>query len=235
MTPARLLLVTSSALTGDVFVAFDADYAVSDADGETLIYAGGEGDDIQVGEVADTDDVDWEDLEDDANEAAEAAICEGLVVAADNALYAIDAAADELDRLLLHEDDSEWEAADDSDLDDPSGLWLTPGTNVLWTIDDDDAELWVLEDTLSGQVTLDSPPDGYQHDREDVIQLAWDEMRDADEYEYEGTESSGLGMDIGPDTTDDTDITVSTTGSAEYDWKVRVAPGEPWHSRWSEI
>jgi len=225
---------TGAALTGDVFVAFDADYAVSDADGETLIYAGGEGDDIQVGEVADTDDVDWEDLEDDANEAAEAAICEGLVVAADNALYAIDAAADELDRLLLHEDDSEWEAADDSDLDDPSGLWLTPGTNVLWTIDDDDAELWVLEDTLSGQVTLDSPPDGYQHDREDVIQLAWDEMRDADEYEYEGTESSGLGMDIGPDTTDDTDITVSTTGSAEYDWKVRVAPGEPWHSRWSD-
>ncbi len=226
---------TGAALTGDVvFVAFDADYADEDADGYTLIYAGGEGDDIQVGEVADTDDVDWEGLEDDANEAAEAAGCEGLVVAADNALYAIDADDDELDRLLLHEDDSEWEAADDSDLNDPRGLWLTPGTNVLWTIDDDDAELWVLEDTLSGQVTLDSPPDGYSHDREDVIQLAWDEMRDADEYEYEGTESSGLGIDIEPDTTDDTDITVSTSGSAEYDWKVRVAVGEPWHSRWSD-
>ncbi len=223
---------TDAALTGNVFVAFDADYAVGDADGETLIYAGGEGDDIQVGEVADTDDVDWDDLEDDANEAAEAAGSEGLVVAADNALYAIDADDDELDRLLLNEDDSEWEAADDSDLDDPSGLWLTPGTNVLWTIDDDDAELWVLEDTLSGQVTLDSPKNDYQSDLLTTIRIAWDEMRDADDYQYQLDETSGLGIDIDL-ITDDTDVNVAVVASSEYDWKVRVAVGEPWHSRWS--
>lgn len=237
---------TDADLDGNVFVAFDADFAVEDADGETLIYAADDADnDILVGEVADTDDVDWDPLEDDTNEVPVTGDFYGLVVSEDNALYAI---ADDADyestpaledvtgvvRLLLHEDDSLWEEQNDSDLDDPMGLWLTPGSNVLWTIDTDDAELWVLEDTLSGQVTLDSPADGYQHDREDVIQLAWDEMRDADEYEYSGTETTGLGMDIGPDITDDTDVRVETSGSSEYEWKVRVAPDEPWHSRWSD-
>jgi len=231
----------------DVFVAFDADYADEDADGYMFIYAASGWDDIQVGEVSDTDDVDWDDLEDDANEATEFASCEGLVVAEDNALYAIDdeTGVHELDRLLLHEDDSEWQSANDGPID-PFHLWITQGSdsNVLWTIDDCGIHegssppytpaIWVLEDTLSGQVTLDSPPDGYTHDREDIIQLAWDEMRGADEYEVSGTESSGLGMDIDEDEIDDTDIVVQTTGSAEYDWKVRVSPGEPWHSRWSD-
>jgi len=231
----------------DMSVAFDADYADEDVDGYTFIYAASGWNNIQVGEVSDTDDVDWDDLEDDANEAAEFASCEGLVVAEDNALYAIDdrSSALELDRLLLHEDDSEWQSADDGPTD-PFHLWITSGSdsNVLWTIDDCGAHegdpspytpaIWVLEDTLSGKVTLDSPPDRYTHDREDVIQLAWDEMRGADEYEVSGTESSGLGMDIDESEIDDTDIVVQTTGSAEYDWKVRVSPDEPWHSRWSD-
>ncbi len=137
-------------------------------------------------------------------------------------------------RLLLHESDSEWESASDGTLDDPMGLWLSLGSNVLWTIDGNDAELWVLEDTLSGAVTLDSPPDGSKLDRLEVVRIAWDELRGADDdYEYRLNETSGLGTDI-DGFTDDTDINVSVTGSSEYDWKVRVAPGEPWHSRWSD-
>ena len=164
------------------------------------------------------------------------------MVSEDNALYAI---ADDADyegtpdwedvtgvgRLLLHEDDSLWEEQDDDDLTNPRGLWVTPGTNVLWTIND--AELWVLEDTCAGQVTLDSPADGYQHDREDIIQLAWDEVRGADEYEYFAEEATGIAPDI-EGQTDDLDIVEETEGSSEYEWKVRVAPDEPWHSRWSD-
>jgi len=226
---------TSASLTGDVYVAFDADYADEDADGYMLIYAAGDGDAIQEGEVSDTDDVDWYDLDDDANSAPESADCQGLVVAEDNALYCIDAGADKLDRLLLHESDSEWESAG---VTDPFHLWITSGSNVLWTIDDDnyagDPGLYVLEDTLSGQVTLDSPPDGYQSDRLNVIQISWDELRGCDDtYDYELDEASGLATDI-VGTTDDTSVNVAVTASCEYDWKVRVAPENPWHSRWSD-
>ena len=238
-------------LTGDVFVAFDADYADEDADGYMLIYAGGVTNNIQVGEVTDPDDVAWDDLEDDADDASEAATSHGLVVAEDNALYVIDTVTNDLDRLLLHETNSEWESSPtETSLDDPEGLWLTPGSNVLWTIDtdtsgDDVYELWVLEDTLSGQVTLDSPKDGYQSDRLTTIRIAWDEMRGADEYQYKLNETSGLGNDIISET-DDTDVNVTVVASSEYDWKVRVAPREfeeddpevddsdTWHSRWSD-
>jgi len=231
-----------------VYVAFDPDYADEDSDGFGLIYACDDnGDNAILVAEADGDDTEWEALEDDTNDTPIVGNFDGLVVASDRALYAgydsvdydADGTADDwndsnsgLVRLLLDESNSLWENADG--LDDVDLLWLTPGSNVLWTIEGDNDALQVLEDTLSGQVTLDSPPDGYQHDREDVIQLAWDEMRGADEYEVSGTESSGLGMDIDEDEIDDTDIVVQTTGSTEYDWKVRVSPSEPWSSRWSD-
>ncbi len=226
-------------LDGAVFVAFDPDYADEDSDGFELIYAVDNADNaIQVGEE-DGDDTDWDVLEDDENELSVTGDFYGLQVSADRALYAIADDATAIGewteivgvvRLLLDESDSLWEYADD-ELTNPEGLWLTPGSNVLWTIDGD--ELWVLEDTLSGQVTLDSPKDGYQSDLLTTIHIAWDEMRDADDYEYKLDEISGLGLDEAG-TTDDTDVNVSVFASSEYDWKVRVAPGEPWHSRWSD-
>jgi hypothetical protein len=113
-------------------------------------------------------------------------------------------------------------------------LWLSSGSNVLWTINWDDAELWNLEDTLSGQVELSSPPNGYKHDREDQIRISWEELRGTDdEYEYKYT-------NVDPDytlsdTTDSTSILLVDLGdTSEYEWKVRTAPGNPWHSRWSD-
>jgi hypothetical protein len=146
-------------------------------------------------------------------------------------------------RLLLWESNNEWESEDDSDLTNPWRLLLSPGSNVLWTIDWDDAELWVLEDTLSGQVTLDSPSDGYKADREDQMRISWEEMRGIDEdYEYKWT-------NVDPDITDKdwTDGTsvllVLLNDSSEYDWKVRAAAQsheednsghDTWSSRWSD-
>ncbi|MBA7640680.1 hypothetical protein ES703_48351 [subsurface metagenome] len=141
-------------------------------------------------------------------------------------------------RLLLHESNSEWESADDTTLTNPDGLWLTPGTNVLWTIDDDgDAdgcgEMWVLEDTLSGQVTLSTPPDGYQSDREDQMRVSWEELRDAEEYEVKYYHLDTGDSDV-KDGVEDTDtLLTQLNDSSEYEWKVRVDVGEPWHSRWS--
>jgi len=241
---------TNAGLDGSVYVAFDPDYADEDSDGFSLIYAcDDEGDNAILVAEADADDTEWDALEDDTNDSGVVGYFYGLQVSADRALYAI---ADDADydgdvgdftgktgvvRLLLDESDSLWENATDSTLTSPRGLWLSTGSNVLWTIDGN--ELWVLEDTLSGQVTLDSPKDGAKLDREDVARISWKALRGADDdYEYRLNETSGLGMDIGttsdPLYTDATAINVEVDSSSEYDWKVRVAPGEPWHSRWSD-
>jgi len=148
-----------------------------------------------------------------ANETAPAT---GAVAGTDTGLY----------RLLLGEDDSIWETADDSELVLPAHAWLTSGSNVVWTIDDDDAEVWVISDTLSGQVTLDSPADGFRSDDEDSQLISWNALTGADEYEYD-CDSTG--------TTSSTSKNISGLASGtEYTWKARVAPGEPWSSRWSD-
>jgi hypothetical protein len=240
---------TDAPLDDAVHVAFDPDY--EDAEGD--IYAGDEDNDdaILIGEE-DGDDTDWDPLEDDTNEEAVIGDVHGLVVSGDRVVYAAmdfadyDANGDGdttdagdwdgiagLARLILDEDDSIWESATDGDLDDLDWLWLTAGSNVLWTFNGNATELWNLEDTLSGKVTLDSPADDTKLDHESRVTIIWDEMTGVDdEYEYE------LAPDLGTTITgqtDDTDVTITTLQSGtEYTWKVRVAPGEPWSSRWSD-
>jgi hypothetical protein len=184
------------------------------------------------------EDLDFEDLEDSTDSAANVNAAE-ILVSADNTLYVVDGTTNDggVYRLLLDETGNLWEFIGDTDMNDTSWhAWLTPGSNVLWTIDwgGSDAELWVIADTLTGQVMLDSPADGFRSDDESYIALAWNEMSGADEYEYcvettviAGTNKTG--------TTDDTDVAFNDlSDGAEYTWKVRVAPGEPWSSRWSD-
>jgi hypothetical protein len=126
----------------------------------------------------------------------------------------------------------------DADLIGPCGLWLTQGSNVLWTLDDEDAQLWALEDTLSGSPTLDAPPDGYKSDREDEMRVSWDEMRGIDEdyhVKYTNVEPDRTESEY----TDSTSILLTQlSDSSEYEWKVRAAPqsegNDTWSSRWSE-
>ena len=150
-------------------------------------------------------------------------------------------------RLLLHEDDSIWESAVETDITAPFGLWLTPGSNVLWTINAIEAEwdeynitidvgpeLWVFEDLLSGQVTLESPKDKEKLDREDIATLRWKALDDADEYGYEYNSTWTLTTKSG--TTDETWIGISGLSASDtYEWRVRVSPGEPFSSRWSDL
>jgi len=239
-----------SYLDGNVYVAFDAEYADEDADGETLIYACDDSDNkIQVGEE-DGVDTEWDPLEDETNKDNTSFVLGdfyGLVVSEDNALYAIAntciydsgdntgdwTATTGVARLLLHESNSLWEIEGATDLTDPVGLWLTPGSNVLWTVNDITLnELWVLEDTCSGAVTLSSPADGYRSEAEEDMRVAWKEVRDAEEYQVKYTHvDTGTANTVQPD---DTDVLLTELFStSEYDWKVRVAPAEPWHSRWS--
>jgi hypothetical protein len=131
-------------------------------------------------------------------------------------------------RLLLHESDNIWEFEGDSDLDNPDGLWLTKPTNVLWTIDDSDEELWVIEDTCSGKVTQISPADGTLLPATSEADLEWEAVNGAKKYDvkYDSTW-------LDPPTSKTTTTLTGLTAGTSYDWKVRVAVGQPWHSRWS--
>jgi hypothetical protein len=136
-------------------------------------------------------------------------------------------------RLLLHDWLNIWEFADDEVPPDvlttPVGLWYTPGTNILWTIDMNDDELWALEDTVSGKVSLLSPNDGTILPTTDSAALSWNAMTGAKKYE---------GYVLNTEDKYFSSVTTSTTVTGltpmtEYDWLVRVAPGSPFSSRWS--
>ncbi|GAI94541.1 unnamed protein product, partial [marine sediment metagenome] len=132
-------------------------------------------------------------------------------------------------RLLLHEDENVWETAAEvglvaPNLEAPSGLWLTPGTNLVWTVDSD-AELWVLEDTVCIPVTGVSVTDI----GEEEATLSWYAMTGADEYEYRW-ENEDEEIDFTDDTEADLEDLIHNT---EYTVRVRVAEGEPFTSRWS--
>jgi hypothetical protein len=211
--------------SGDVWVAFDALFADNG-----LIYFAATGD-ADVG-VAEFDDVDGtaEALEDDntdtSNDGAGYAgifVSPGAMATGGNALYAIcQGDPGHLLRLLLHEDDNVWESASDADLYYPGGLWGTTGSNILWTIDDDDAELWALEDTLAGMVT-GVAVSGETMSSADV---EWNAMTGADLYE--------VVYDSSVVDEEDTSVTLSgLSDNTEYEVAVRVHPGEPWSSRWS--
>ncbi|MFC1865532.1 hypothetical protein ACFLYB_02315 [Chloroflexota bacterium] len=225
--------VSAIAGGGDIYVAFDADFNVEGADGEGLIYFVGSDDDYDVG-VAEIDDVDGsaEALLDDTNEDAITDVHDtdgfvgihvspGAMADGGNALYAI-CETGYTYRLLLHEEDSVWEVAQDDDLSVPRGLWGTTGSNILWTIDDDGAELWALEDTVAGMVT------GVSVSGETIstATVDWNEMTGADEYQL-AYDSSSVYSDEPP-------VTLSgLSDNTEYDAAVRVAEGHPFTSRWS--
>jgi len=239
--------------TGNVFVAFDADFAEEDADGELLIYAA-EGvaavaeENVQVGEVDDTD-VDWDDLEDDVADATYAPDCTGLIVAPDNTLYAVDSAAgaETVARLLLHEDDSAWEAAATTvlDLAGANRIWLTTGSNFLWSVATPAAagdELYVFEDTLTGSPVQAAPDDGSAEMRYDRVTLTWEEVDGNDSYEDTCSEADVVGapdIGVGGITTEAHRLVATTVAAAgldagvTYEWQVRV--DAPLLSRWSAV
>jgi hypothetical protein len=212
----------------NVWVAFDALFA----DNGLIYFASTVDDDVGVAEIDDVDGT-AEDLEDDGGAPtahgvgfAGIFVSPGAMATGGNALYAICVGTPgHLVRLLLHEDDNVWESASDADLSVPGGLWGTTGSNILWTIDDDDAELWALEDTVAGMVT------GVVVSDETIssADVSWDAMTGADWYEVEYDSSV---EDVDAD--DGTSVTLSgLSDNTEYEVRVRVHPGEPFSSRWS--
>ena len=218
----------------DVYVAFDADFAVDGADGEGLAYSasddkvwvfGFDDDDIVN---PDDDDDDVEELSDYDSGEVEVDDVSGLAISADNTLYAM--ASDAVYRLLLHDFGNVWEQVDQ---DDMAGQWLTG--NTVWTVVDSE-ELSAFDDTLSGQMTALT----VSGEDEDEVTISWTDHDEATEYQIRYTEEDG------DDTWDAWDVATEDEDEEEYDIedldddtdyevRMRVSNGEPLSSRWSEI
>ena len=123
----------------------------------------------------------------------------------------------------------------------PDDLWLTTGTNVLWALDSAyPTYVWVWEDPLATPVIQETPSDGAQLTSTSKVVLEWEALDDADEYEINlyryCAECPDEKLAISVDNSTDTCLIVEGLDAGTlYYWKVRVAEGEPFLSKWSEL
>jgi len=125
-------------------------------------------------------------------------------------------------------------------------LWLTTGSNDLWSLDDGNVTyIWMWSDPLATPVLLVSPADGAILVTDTTATLEWTALDAATGYEvylysYCPTCPTHMAMVSGfPKTTGIADgtclpVTGLTAGTTYY-WKVRVASGHPYLSKWSEL
>jgi len=122
-----------------------------------------------------------------------------------------------------------------------SGLWLTTRSNVLWSLDSADTDVvWVWEDPLATLVIQETPSDGAQLTSTSKVTLEWEALDDADEYEISlyrycpqcPDEKESVTVANSEDTCA---IITGLEAGSKYYWKVRVAEGEPFLSKWSEL
>jgi hypothetical protein len=120
------------------------------------------------------------------------------------------------------------------------GLWLTSGSNKLWSIFGD-SKIYTLIDTLVIKPTLTAPADGSSSGRTSSVTLQWEAVPDADEYQiYASTLPWFGGVTVLESewgtSTEDTSYTVQLSdehrGITVY-WLVRVKAQEPYRSLWS--
>jgi hypothetical protein len=120
-------------------------------------------------------------------------------------------------RILLHEDNNIWEI---EPISNAMGLWQTEGSNYVWT-KVVGTMLYGLQDTCSGPVAGVS----VGNIGETSAVASWSATTGAMLYEYSYNPTG---------TTAATSATLSPlTDNTPYTFKVRVAPGAPFASRWS--
>ena len=176
---------------------------------------------------------------------------DGLAVASNGALYVIDdsAAGEGMQRTLnpktgvvsspypyFEELNDTSEGTLSSAL---AGLWLTPGSNQLWSIFGT-TKIYQFTDSLVVSPTLTSPTDGSSAGRSDRVTLNWSAVDGADKYEVDvDTQSNFKGTRIvNGDETSDTTMTVTIEAANQgipLYWRIRVAAGEPFRSLRSSV
>ena len=229
-----------SNMSGAVIPAFDAEYAdnatmyCTDAAGGVFRYI--------KGESSEWARIDINGSGTDYSVEAGA----GLVVAPDGTLYAVDgsAAGEGMQRALYPTDsifpdlDIYFEEVNDSIegalTSALRGLWRTSGSNILWSIFDDN-KVYYIEDTLTSQVTLISPSDGETSARQDSVRFKWDSLPGAKKYDL-----SVKYADVEVHRVQTTKTAIDWVNIPEayqgvtLRWRVRVLEEKPYRSKWSD-
>jgi hypothetical protein len=137
------------------------------------------------------------------------------------------------DSVLLHDYFTYW--SDD--------LWLTTSgaSNILWCLDSNyPTYVWVWDDPLANPVILASPACGTQLPSTSGVTLEWAALDAATEYEIELYQfcpqcpDEKKKVDV-PNSTDTCAIVDGLAPGTEHFWRVRVAAGSPFLSKWSEL
>jgi len=114
------------------------------------------------------------------------------------------------------------------------GLWMTPGSNMLWTIHLEKAEIYTYTDVITTP-SLSSPSDGSSSERIDEVTIRWNAVAGADDYVvFFSWEPDFDTRDVF--ITGDTSVRVTGLEDGQtYYWKVAVMAEEPVLSLWSDI
>jgi hypothetical protein len=122
-------------------------------------------------------------------------------------------------------------------------LWLTTNgaSNVLWCLDANNRTyVWNWSDPLANPVILSDPGCGSQLVSPGSVTLSWAALDAATEYEIELYQycpqcpDEKLAIDV-PNSTDTCVIVEGLAPGTEHFWRVRVAMGAPYLSKWSEL
>jgi hypothetical protein len=122
-------------------------------------------------------------------------------------------------------------------------LWLTTNgaSNVLWCLDANNRTyVWNWSDPLANPVILSDPGCGSQLVSPGSVTLSWAALDAATEYEIELYQycpqcpDERLAIDV-PNSTDTCVIVEGLAPGTEHFWRVRVAMGAPYLSKWSEL
>jgi hypothetical protein len=220
----------------NTYVAFDVEY-----DANNILYAGGDATGIYRFNFETS--TSWALI-------AAGVVVSGLVSADDGTLYASDYDAgwgvarsvNPTRAIALGGPDFEW-------LDDSlglatdallEGLEVVPGSNILFAIDDDNVEVVIFTDTLTGVVTLAMPSCGSTAG--DIVEgsalarvvMAWEAMTGATEYEVQIAldEDFGTLVTLTDASPAGTVIDEMLWLGTEFYWRVRVL--NPLWSQWSD-
>jgi len=126
----------------------------------------------------------------------------------------------------------------------PDDLWLTFGTNVLWSLDRsvresiEDIYMWI--DPLATPVIQIQPADGALLPTTTTATIEWQPLDGATMYEvlvfsYCATCPDNMIIDKSFETADTCVVLEGLTPGNKYFWKVRVACDHPFVSKWSTL
>jgi hypothetical protein len=234
---------------GIAFVAFDPEYATNDT-----MYAAVRGGSIGVYRRNDTtwDDISglegtWPEDIDSTKASVDPDANYNIVVGPDGVMYVVDMTDDESAVVRSYNPASGGTSGDDGvyfetinsgwgDDGKAWGLWLLPGSNKLYTINADQAEIWEYTDEVTAP-SLSTPSDGSSSERIDEVTLKWNAVSNADEYViFVGKDPGFPYYDWYITTTTDLRVMNLEDGKTYY-WKAAVWTGEPvlsdWSSTWS--